>query len=407
MKKVITILLFASPGFQVFSQCNHPDDVAALKAIYDALDGDNWVWSNPTHGWDVDCVDCDLSTWSEIVCNSEGRVEKIWLHTVSILGLNGELPPEVGLLTELKNFQIQNDASMLMEINPVYNVYGEIPVEFKNCTKMERFIIHCTNVTGQIPNIFNDMKNLVHLDLSRNQLNQEIPEYFAESISDKNIAAIVLQRNKLTGNFPENFITELPKSVRSINLGHNFLEGELPEGLGSLTHLNYLELWMNNFTGCYPDDMKNLCGNTLVTTVWYSNIFVEGIYDNNDFTIPNFWSFCDGQECIEEPTSKCETKLSFENRLNNQISISNSNGEVIVSLLSGNENDKWFPIWGDNTSGGAGYFWGSGQYPVTHTYSETGVYSVCVSIENHQISEDGNSNLCNCKIICETIQVKN
>jgi len=63
----VTIVIFFSSNDNVYSQCTHPDDIAALVAIYHVLDRANWslntINPNTNLHWDPNCVSCDVREW--------------------------------------------------------------------------------------------------------------------------------------------------------------------------------------------------------------------------------------------------------------------------------------------------------------------------------------------------------
>ena len=69
-------------------------DREALVALYNATDGPNW---ETNENW---LTDAPIGEWSGVTTNSDGRVSELNLHSG---GLNGEIPPELGNLTDLRN----------------------------------------------------------------------------------------------------------------------------------------------------------------------------------------------------------------------------------------------------------------------------------------------------------------
>lgn len=413
---ILFCVCFIGHSSYTLAQCNHPDDVQALKALYHALNGDNWQWSNPTHGWDVNCTNCDLSTWTNVHCNSDGRVRDVFLHSVAVLGLDGVLPSEIGLLTEMENFLISYTPGSSSNLWVTSNIHGDLPEEFKFCTNLESLTIMSTNLTGTIPDIFDDMHALKYLDLSRNKLYGPIPDYFASSLSTSNqLNRIDLSRNQLTGGFPQNFTTAFPSSLKFLNIGYNLLSGELPNGLSNLSHLNRLEIRMNNFTGCYPDDLAYFCDKNIYADMMPPNT-VEGIYDNNNFEISHFFYFCSGEEQCPEDNEPiivtgelqfmCLDPERFKAKMGDDFQVDINGLEVTVSLPTADGRDAWFPLWGDNTSGGAGIAWDAGTYPATHTYASPGIYTICIEINNFRDFNHDDTHLCNCHTLCKEIEVE-
>jgi hypothetical protein len=356
------------------------------------------------------------------------------------MGLDGIIPPEIGLLTGLEYFYISYDANGPNDPYISANVHGQLPVEFKNCINLKSLVIRSTNLISPIPDIFGDMNNLNEIDLSRNNLtgtipdifdnipslktlnlsrnnlNGPIPDYFASSLSSSNeLNRVDLGRNQLTGGIPQNFTTAFPTSLKYLLIPYNLLSGELLVGLSNLSHLSYLDIRMNNFSGCYPDDLDYFCDKSIYVDMMPPNT-VEGIYDNNSFEVSHFVYFCSGEEeCTEDnaPVTipveiqfMCLDSERFKTRLGEDFQIDINGLEVTVSLPTADSRDAWYPLWGDNTSGGAGIAWNAGAYPATHTYASPGTYTICIDINNFRDFNQDDTHLCNCHTLCKEIEVE-
>ena len=87
---------------RLYQSDRYIQDYYALKAIWEALDGPNWYYSGEDYStganWDFN-KDCDL--WGDqpgVSLHSNGRVA---LVNVSDFGFRGQLPAEIGVLSEL------------------------------------------------------------------------------------------------------------------------------------------------------------------------------------------------------------------------------------------------------------------------------------------------------------------
>jgi len=176
------------------AQC-HMDDWAVLKALYESTDGDNWT---DRTGWDVlidkqnsPPVNCNLESLYGITLVN-GRVHNL---TLSSNQLNGNIPSEIGNLTNLYYLSMLNN-----------------------------------QLTGNIPSELGSLSNLTTLWLGNNQLNGSIP---AELDNLSNLTTLLLINNQLTGN--------------------------IPAELGNLTNLTGLNISSNYISGCFPDNLTSLC----------------------------------------------------------------------------------------------------------------------------------------------------
>jgi hypothetical protein len=67
---------------------------------------------------------------------------------------------------------------------------------------------------------------------------------------------IDLSNNQLTGTFPESF--HRLRGLKHLDLGHNYITGEIPTRLGELNLLEYIDLSNNQITGPFPESLHHL-----------------------------------------------------------------------------------------------------------------------------------------------------
>ncbi|MYJ79524.1 MAG: hypothetical protein F4047_15550 [Caldilineaceae bacterium SB0670_bin_27] len=130
-------------------------DRAALTALFNATDGENWV---NNQNW---LTDKPLSTWYGVTTNGNGRVTQLILRGNR---LSGEIPPQLGSLTQLERLVI--DDNLLV---------GLIPPELGNLTQLQWLDLDRNQLNGEIPPDLGKLLLLERLDLSGNQLSGSIP----------------------------------------------------------------------------------------------------------------------------------------------------------------------------------------------------------------------------------------
>ena len=184
-------------------------DKAALVALYEATDGDNW---NTRTNWESNQP---LGSWEGVTTNNDGRV--IGLDLASNY-LDGDLPADLGDLTYLETLSLLNN-----------------------------------ELTGSIPDDLGDLTNLTNLTLSDNDLTGEIPGALGVLT---NLEKLELRANDLTGSIPGALgnLTNLTK----LNLISNGLTGSIPVALGDLTNLEALLLGGNGLDGGDPGAVGQL-----------------------------------------------------------------------------------------------------------------------------------------------------
>jgi Leucine-rich repeat (LRR) protein len=231
------------------------EDSLALVALYNSTEGDNWTnntnWlTGPVNSW-----------YGVTVVDGYVRDLKIQYNN-----LTGNLPPEIGNLTNLEIFSLGNNrltGQIPPEIGNLSNLSvlsiwrtqltGNIPQEIGNLTNLTLLHLHRNRLTGDIPVELGNLNNLEILSLGSNQLSGSIsPEIGNLS----NLIELYLWGNQLTGNIP----AELGNltNLKNLQLSRNQLSGNIPPEIGNLTYLTILYLWGNQLTGNIPAELGNL-----------------------------------------------------------------------------------------------------------------------------------------------------
>ena len=209
-----------------------PTDRNALAALYNATDGENWQHND---GW---LSDQPVGEWYGVVTNANGRV--VGLH-LDENRLSGEIPPELGHLSELELLYLSNN-----------RLDGAIPPELGRLTNLTSLFLNGNDLTGEIPPALGNLTRLEILHLQYNNLNGDIPP---ELSNLARLRELDLGVNDLSGEIPPE-LGALGK-LTSLWLGWNDLSGGIPPGLANLGSLT--RLWVNNnrLDGCLPDGLAS------------------------------------------------------------------------------------------------------------------------------------------------------
>lgn len=274
----------------------------ALTAIYESLDGDNWT---NNENW---CSDKDIANWYGVDIDENGYVTYLGL---SDNNLNGTVPDEIGLLSNL--------SILLLSNNSIHNLSSEIKklqkLSFLSTSIWTDAIYECTNLSSlqfyplhsvQIPlNIFK-LNNLIFLDIIN--VYGIIPEEIGllENLTDCRIygpnlsgsipssignctklSSLDLSQNNLTGCIPAELGSL--KELRNLTLCHNNLTGEIPESLSNLQKLESFQADNNMLTGNIPPKLGDIP--TLQTLVLQNNL-LSGDIPRNIQDNKNLWDYC-------------------------------------------------------------------------------------------------------------------
>ncbi|XP_050369307.1 receptor-like protein EIX2 [Argentina anserina] len=116
-------------------------------------------------------------------------------------------------------------------------------------TSLASVDLSANQLSGSIPDVFGNLRSLVHLSLVFNSIEGQLPKSFGQLCS---LQSLDLSLNNHSEEFPE-FTRVLfgcaRNSLRSLNLFGNQLTGRIPEILGSLSNLRALDVSLNSLTG--------------------------------------------------------------------------------------------------------------------------------------------------------------
>ncbi len=233
-----------------------------LVTLYHATDGPNW---NNNTNW---LSDAPLGEWYGVTTDA-GRVTELILSQNQ---LSGEVPPELGRLTDLGWLSLwgnQLQGEIPPEIGNLDNVHtlslwanqfrGSIPAELGDMASLEWVALGINQLTGAIPPELGNLTTLTHMDFTLNQLSGEIP---AELGNLTNLVWLGFWANQLSGELPSELgsLTNLTR----LDLDHNRLSGAIPPELGNLVNLRILYLRENRLSGALPPELGNLTSLTLL-----------------------------------------------------------------------------------------------------------------------------------------------
>jgi len=234
----------------------------AMAVLYFATHGDKWT---ENEGWLENPDECawHMSTGPRI-CDANGQLQKLHLNRNA---LRGTLPPDLALLTSLKELALPSNAltgtlprdifATLTQLTYLdvsnNNIQGNVPTEMEALTNLERLYLDENALTGSLPSEIGLMMSLQAIVVHDNILNGALP---SELGLLTNLTALWSFRNALSGSIPSDLgqLTDLLELL----LNDNDLTGALPTELGNLQSLQFVESHRNGLQGTIPSEMGNL-----------------------------------------------------------------------------------------------------------------------------------------------------
>ncbi|XP_024357802.1 leucine-rich repeat receptor protein kinase HPCA1 isoform X1 [Physcomitrium patens] len=187
--------------------------------------------------------------WVGTLCDA--NTNQVIYMTLINLGLEGEIPPEIGSLPALSNLDLSfND-----------KLKGSIPSELGNLQNLKLLSLQQCSLTGFIPASLGQLVNLTYLALNGNKLTGPIPSALGAL---SKLKWFDVAYNRLSGSLPvsSNNAAKLGLDtwpvIQHYHLNNNEFSGSIPPELGGATECLHLLLEYNQFTGTIPDTLGNM-----------------------------------------------------------------------------------------------------------------------------------------------------
>lgn len=115
---------------------------------------------------------------------------------------------------------------------------GDLPNELGYLVKLTRFSVHGNKLTGEIPlSIFN-FSSLFVFSVANNFFHGNLLNYIGQNLP--NLGVLATFSNEFSGNIPNSFLNA--SSLQMIDLSYNNFGGRVPDNLGILWNLTWINL---------------------------------------------------------------------------------------------------------------------------------------------------------------------
>ncbi|XP_043720076.1 protein STRUBBELIG-RECEPTOR FAMILY 6 [Telopea speciosissima] len=197
-------------------------------------------------GWSSSSGDPCGQSWRGVSCSGSAVTE----IKLSGLGLTGSMGYQLTSLTSLTNLDISNN-----------NLGNQIPYQLP--PNLQQLNLAGNSFTGGIPYSVSQMTSLKYLNISHNQLQGQLGDIFGQLSA---ITILDFSFNQFTGNLSESFSSL--SSLTSMYLQNNQFTGTI-NVLANLP-LENLNVENNHFSGWIPDQLKNINSLKTVGNSWTS-----------------------------------------------------------------------------------------------------------------------------------------
>ncbi|XP_056176540.1 protein STRUBBELIG-RECEPTOR FAMILY 5-like [Syzygium oleosum] len=185
-------------------------------------------------GWKSSGGDPCGESWKGIECSGSSVTE----IQLSDLGLTGSMGYQLSSLKSVTNFDLSKN-----------NLNGDIPYQLPpNALHID---LSSNAFTGNVPYSISQMTDLKYLNLGHNQLNGQLSDMFGKL---PKLTTLDLSYNSLSGNLPQSFGSL--SSLTKLHLQNNQFTGPINVLAG--LPLNDLNVANNQFTGWVPDALKDI-----------------------------------------------------------------------------------------------------------------------------------------------------
>ncbi|KAK3132679.1 hypothetical protein QOZ80_6AG0526190 [Eleusine coracana subsp. coracana] len=195
----------------------------------------------------------DDDSWKGIECSGSSVTE----INLSGLGLSGTLGYQLSSLKSVTKFDVSKN-----------NLNGEIPYQLP--PNVVQLNLYGNSFTGGVPYSISQMVDLETLNLGKNHVNGQLTDMFSQV---PKLSKLDLSFNRFSGNLPQSFRNLI--NLKTLNLESNQFSGHI-DVLAKLP-LEDLNLQNNKFTGWVPSKLKDIDSLQIGGNSWSSGSAPPGM----------------------------------------------------------------------------------------------------------------------------------
>ncbi|TVU33033.1 hypothetical protein EJB05_24813, partial [Eragrostis curvula] len=199
----------------------------------------------------LEILNLSNNTLTGTIPNSIGNLHLLSEIDLDNNSLEGPLPPLLFNLSNLVTFNVQ--------VN--YHLSGSLPLGMGNTLpNLQFFIIDYNQFHGPIPPSLCNASMLRWIGALDNLFTGTIPSCLGIRLQSLNKLNFARNQIQATQDEGWEFLVSLANCshLQWLLLGHNILEGEIPNSIGNLSSLEYIYMEFNNITGKIPEEIANL-----------------------------------------------------------------------------------------------------------------------------------------------------
>ncbi|XP_062106351.1 receptor-like protein 7 [Humulus lupulus] len=172
-----------------------------------------------------------------------GRIpEWLWNQTSSLNYMN----ISHNSLTHVERISLKSLTYLDLRSNMIQGDLPIVPISLRF------FFISNNQLSGEIPSAYCNLRELIILDFSSNNIHGKIPPCIGNNFT----LVLDLHMNNLSGEIPHEFGNLI--HMRSLHLSENQLEGPLPQSLRNCTNLTVLDVGNNKINDIFPHWLEEL-----------------------------------------------------------------------------------------------------------------------------------------------------